>query len=213
MKEKYDHNHNSDRLVSEQRQVRDDHRSMGHEGQEEVAKEASNSVVEQVRELAHSHGGNADADSAACACESNGGVLDRHDAIQDPPLQLLSSDEGVEVQGHSDDYIERLSPDGTEVCSVGQNDDKRPLSDGNDRAVPRRGRVSSEQKQRIAELKNQLQSALKEIERLEAREQEYRDAILLIISHTDPHLNTNHRVLLEIKAFLNEYEIPATFEF
>jgi hypothetical protein len=79
--------------------------------------------------------------------------------------------------------------------------------------VPRRGRASSEQKQRIAELKNQLQSALKEIERLEAREQEYRDAILLIISHTDPHLNTNHRVLLEIKAFLNEYEIPATFEF
>ena len=53
-----------------------------------------------------------------------------------------------------------------------------------------------------AVLRTTLENHLREISVLERELEEYKDMLLLVLCHTDPHPNTCRRTLLEIKHFV-----------
>jgi hypothetical protein len=47
-----------------------------------------------------------------------------------------------------------------------------------------------------------MEGALAEVAALEKELEDYKDMLLLVLSHTDPHPGTSRRALLEIKHFV-----------
>jgi hypothetical protein len=200
----------SDRLESDQHAVRGDLDSYGPEGQKDPAEEASKVVANEVQKLTDSPIGARRDTRDDSSCDQEGRPFERDDAATDPLLPLISDGDEFEEPGDTCNSEERLSPNAGQVCSSGKVNGSSSLCAGNGRKLHKRSGRNTEQEQTIANLKTQLESAVHEIERLEHQIEDYRETVLLIISHTDPHPNTNRRVLLEIQSFLEEHGISAT---